>query len=295
MLIVSGPSSRSLGERIAQLLGVRNVEVESKVFPDGESYVGLRNDVKGEKVAVIQSTYPPQDTHLMQLYFLLQAVGRLGAEEVTAVTPYLAYARQDKAFKPYEAVSIKAVIRCLEALGIRRLITVDVHEPSIFEDAAFAFQNLSAAKALAEYFLKLNLGELWAFAPDVKATKMAGEAGVIFRTPHGWFRKERDRDTGEIALKSIGGIEVKGKTLILFDDIISSGGTTAAAAKRLKALGAEKVYAACTHPLLMGEALRKVLQSGIEELVGTDTVPSPVSKVSVAPLIAQALKSEPET
>lgn len=148
---------------------------------------------------------------------------------------------------------------------------------------------------MAEYFLKLNLGELWAFAPDVKATKMAGEAGVIFRTPHGWFRKERDRDTGEIALKSIGGIEVKGKTLILFDDIISSGGTTAAAAKRLKALGAEKVYAACTHPLLMGEALRKVLQSGIEELVGTDTVPSPVSKVSVAPLIAQALKSEPET
>ena len=290
MKIVPGPTSVNLGERIAEILNLDTVYVKSKVFPDGESCLRLNKDIKNEKIAIIQSTYPFQDTSLIQLYFLIDLVVCQGAKEVTVVVPYLAYSRQDKGFQPYEAVSVVTILRILEKLGVARLITVNIHEPKVFQNINFQCVNLSAEKTLAEYFQGLK--NPIAFAPDMKAKKMVKEASNILGGSYGWFRKERDRVTGEIDMRLDSEVDVANKDVILFDDIISTGGTSARAVKLLKERGAAHVYVACIHALLCGDAAKKITEAGAEEIVTTDTITSnDVSKVSVAPLIAEALKN----
>lgn len=289
LIIVPGPASVKMGEKIAEILNLETINVEFKVFPDGESYLRLKRDIKGEKAIIVQSTYPPQDTHLFQLYLLIDTVLRQGVKEVTVTVPYLAYSRQDKIFRPNEVVSVVTILRILEKLGVARLITVNIHESKVFQNVSFSCINLSATRILAEYFKSLN--DVVAFAPDVKAKRMAEEASQVLGGPYGWFRKERDRVTGEITMNQDGDVEVKNREVVLFDDIISTGATTAKAVKILKDRGASHVYAACIHALLREDAYKKIIESGAEVVVATDTTPSEVSKVSVVPLIAQTLKN----
>ncbi len=291
MIVISAPASRDLGLKVAGLLGVKAVEVESKFFPDGETYLRFTDDPGSEEVVIIQSTYPPQDTHLLQLLLLADNAVRLGAEAVTAVVPYLAYSRQDRAFRPYEAVSIKTVLKLIEGCGVTRLMTFNIHEPSVLGDIEVRTENLSAVPLLIEYLAGLGLEGAVAFAPDGKAVKMAMEVDKVLRGGYGWFAKKRDRLTGEIEMAINSKVDVEGKDAIIVDDIISSGSTTVTAVRELKARGARRVYAACVHPLLSPGAHEKIMKAGAEALIGTDTIPSEVSLVTVAPTIAQALKS----
>jgi len=290
LLIIPGPASKNLGEKIAEILHQPIVNVESKIFPDGECYVRLTGDVKGERVVIVQSTYPPQNLHLVQLFLMVDTVKKLGAKEVFTVIPYMAYARQDKVFRLYEAVSIETILKILESLGVEKLITVNMHEPKVLQKFRFKSLNLSAVNVLAEFFLKLNLEKPVAFAPDEKAVKMVKEASQILGGTYGWFKKERDRITGEISMRVEKKFKVEGRDVVIFDDIISTGGTTATAVKMLKDMGARKVFSACVHPLLIGNAYQRILENGAEQIVGTDTLPSNVETVSVAPLIAKALQ-----
>ncbi|RLI27825.1 MAG: ribose-phosphate pyrophosphokinase, partial [Candidatus Hecatellales archaeon] len=246
MLVVAGPSSVTLAEKTAELLGCSLVKVDFKRFPDGESYVRLAREVKGEKVAIIQSTYPPQDSHLLQLFLLVDASLRHGASEVTAVVPYLAYARQDKVFLPYEPVSVEVVLKTLKCLGVKRLLTVNVHSPEALKRVELECFDLSALSLLAEFFAGEGLKGAVAFAPDRKAARLAEEASRILGGGLGWFAKQRDRVTGEVTSELEQG-EVEGRKVILFDDIISSGGTMRLAARKLLEAGASEVYAACVH------------------------------------------------
>jgi len=289
MLVIPGPASKELGEAVAKRMGTDVVGVEFKLFPDGECYVRLESDVNGEDVVIVQSTYPPQNTHLIQLLLLSDMVKKLGARGVVAVVPYLAYSRQDKPFRPYEAVSIETVLSLLKCMGVKSLITVDVHTPEVFAKAGFPCKDLSAVGVLAEHLSMLDLKQPIAFAPDVKALRMTNMAAEILGGEYGNFRKERDRITGEIKMYPECKHSVDGKDVIVFDDIISSGTTMATAVKMLKEMGARRVFSACTHPLLTGDVHRKILDNGAVEVVGTDTVSSAVSVVSVAPLIAEAL------
>jgi ribose-phosphate pyrophosphokinase len=289
LLVVSGPASRELGEAVAKRIGLDAVRVESKLFPDGECYVRLESDVNGEDVVIVQSTYPPQNTHLVQLLLLADLVKKRGAREVIAVVPYLAYARQDKSFRPYEGVSIETVLGLLKCVGVKSLVTVDVHTPEVFAKAGFPCKDLPAVGVLAEHLSTLGLKQPIAFAPDVKALRMAKKAAEILGGEYGNFRKERDRVTGEIKMSPECKHSVDGKDVIVFDDIISSGSTMATAVKMLKEMGARRVFSACTHPLLTDDVHRRILDSGAVEVVGTDTVSSAVSVVSVSPLIADAV------
>jgi ribose-phosphate pyrophosphokinase len=219
---------------------------------------------------------------------MIDAAKDLGAEKVVTVVPYLAYARQDKRFLPGEAISIETVAKLLEATGIDQLLTVNVHEEKVLKKFHFPAKSLSAISLLAKYFRDKGLAGAFSLAPDEGALWLAKEAERVLGGGCGFLRKERDRYTGEISVERKE-LDVKGRDVIVFDDIISTGGTIAAAVKMLKEQGARRVYAACAHPLLVGEAQRKIMQSGAEEVVGTDCVPSPVSVVSVAPLIAEAL------
>jgi len=289
MKIIQGPASRELGEKIAELLGAETVPLTFKTYPDGESYVRLEDSVKNEDVAIIQTTSPPQDTRLIQLALIADAAKRHGAKKVIAVVPYLAYARQDKIFLQGEAISIEAVAQMLKAVGIDSLITVNVHQEKVLSRFPFPAKNVSAIPLLADYFKRKGFAKAFALAPDMGAIYIAEEAKNVLGGECGYLEKHRDRYTGQISVEKKT-FNVKGKTVIIFDDIISTGGTIIAAAKILKELGAEKVFAACAHPLLIGDAEKRILDAGVEEIIGTDSVPSQVSKVSLAPLIAKQLK-----
>jgi ribose-phosphate pyrophosphokinase len=291
MKIIPGPASKELGERIAQLLNVATVTVFFKAFPDGESYIKLEGKIEDEEAVIVHTTSPPQDSRLIQLALIADAAKRNGARRVTAVVPYLAYARQDKIFLQGEALSIEAVARMLKAAGVDGLVTVNVHEERVLERFPFPAKNLSAIPLLAEHFKKRGFEGAFALAPDKGAIYIAQQAKDVLGGECGYLEKHRDRYTGRVTVEKKR-FNVKGKTVIIFDDIISTGGTIVAAAKILEELGAESVYAACVHPLLIGDAERRIREAGVEEIVGTDGVQSHVSKVSLAPLISKELKGE---
>jgi len=278
--------------RVAEALGAEPVPMSYKQFPDGESYVRFDGSVEGETVAIVQSTYPPQDKHLLELCLLADTAKDLGARRVIAVVPYLAYARQDKRFISGEAISVNTVMKLLEASGVDKLITVDIHSEEILKRMRIEAVNLSAIPLLARYLAEeKGLSGAFALAPDRGALKLAEQASTILGGGFGWLHKERSRITGEIRMEEKK-LDVSGRTVIIFDDMISTGGTVVAATGLLKKQGASRVYAACTHPLLVNDALRKIMASGCDGVIGTDSIPSPVSSVSIAGLIARELRNE---
>ena len=290
MKIISGPASKELAEAVSALTGYPNVSVASKIFPDGESYVRIEGDVKGEDVAIVQTTCPPmQDGRLLQLAFLADSAKRAGAGKVTAVVPYLAYARQDKMFLSGEGISIETVARMLKASGIDELLTINVHSESSLTTFPFPAKTASAISLIAQYFVEKGHKKAYALSPDKGAMYIAYEAQQVLGGNAGHLEKQRDRYTGQTT-QTGKGLEVKGQTVIIFDDIISTGGTIVGAAKILKELGATHVFTACVHPLLIGDAAKRILDAGVEEIVGTDSVPGLYSKVSLAPLISKQLK-----
>ena len=288
MIIVPGPASQSLGQKVAETLNAQIVSVNLKTFPDGEYCLRFEGDVSGEEVVVVQSTGPPQDTNIMRLLLMLDAAKDLRAEKVTAVVPYLAFARQDKRFLPGEVVSAETVVKLIEACGTDQFVTVNIHSENTLKRFSVPTENLSAITLLANHFKNRGLDGAFSLSPDKGAVELAEEADRVLGGGCGWLRKERDRYTGEIQVEEKS-LNVKGRDVIVFDDIISTGGTIARAVKMLKTQGARRVYAACVHPLLIDEAKQKILNNGAEEIVGTDSIPSSVRTVSLAPLIAEAL------
>ena len=290
MKIVLGPASVELGEKISQLTSMPIVPVASKMFPDGESYIRLEGNVQDEHVVVVQTTCAPQDSRLMQLAFMAAAAKRNNARKVTAVVPYLAYARQDKIFLPGENVSIETVAQMLKAAGVDALVTVNIHAESALSKFPFPAKTLSAIPLLAEYFVQKGCKKAFALAPDKGAMYIAQQAQSVLQGEAGHLEKQRDRHTGQTS-QTGKGLNVKGQTVIIFDDIISTGGTIVGAAKILRELGATHIYTACAHGLLIGDAEKRILDAGAEEIVGTDSVPSHVSKVSLAPLLSRELRA----
>jgi ribose-phosphate pyrophosphokinase len=292
MKIISGPASRELAEKVSALTGYQNIPVAAKIFPDGESYIRLEGSVQGENVAIVQTTCPPaQDGRLFQLAFMADAAKRGGAVKVIAIVPYLAYARQDKMFLQGEGVSVETVARMLKATGIDELLTVNIHSENALKQFPFPARTVSAIPLLAEYFVQKGFKGAFALSPDKGAMYIAEQAQEVLRGEAGHLDKQRDRYTGQTK-QTAEGLNVKGQSVIIFDDIISTGGTIVGATKILREQGAKHVFCACVHGLLIGDAKKRILDAGVEEIVGTDSVPGSVSKVSLAPLISQELRAQ---
>ena len=288
MIVIPGPASQELGQKIAELLKTKVVPVEFKRFPDGESYIRFDGKIETEDVIIVQTTSPPQNENLLQLFLMADNAKDMKARIITAVVPYLAYPRQDKRFRSGEAFSIKTIVTLLEACGVHRIITVNVHNPKVLRAFKIRFDDLSAISLLAEYFKDQGFDGAFSLSLGKKARAVAAEANNVLNGGYGYIETRRDRLTGKVTVERKT-LPVKGKDVIIFDDIISSGGTMIKAIEWVREQGAKSVYAACVHPLLVGDAKDKIMKSGADGIVGTNCVPSTVSLVSVAPLIAKAL------
>lgn len=293
MKIVAGPSSVELSSKLSQSLKVPMVKTTTKRFPDEEFYFKFDEDVDGEDLLIVQSLYPPQDTHLAELLLIVHTATGLGANSVRAFVPYLAYSRQDERYLDGECVSSALVAQVLQNLGVDALYTIDVHNSNVLKKYKIPTSNLTAAGELAKYFVSKDLKDTFVVAPDDEelAIERAEYAAKAIDADYDYFRKERDKYTGEIKTFRKR-MDVCGGDVIIIDDIISTGKTAANAAKMLKHQGARRVFAGVSHALLRGDAIRILEEAGIEEIVGTDTVANEFAKVSVAPVLTEALTKE---
>jgi ribose-phosphate pyrophosphokinase len=298
MLILGGSASQPLAEKVAKELGQEAGQLEVKRFPDGEKYLRIHDDVKDQEVVTIQSLYRTPDENIFELLLLTDTLRDLGARSITAVVPYLAYARQDSRFYPGEAVSSASVARLLESAGTTSFLTIDCHLHRL-GDVAKVFKiparNLTAMHELGKYARDhFKPHNPIVIGPDEEAGQWAAVVAKELDADHTAFRKVRVRKEGMTSSKvqvDTGDVELKGRDAIFADDIISTGGTIAEAAKACKKKGARRVFVLCTHPVLADGALQRIRAAGALKVIGTDTMPSPISKVSVAPVIATALKS----
>ncbi len=293
MIVIPGPSSLGLGWRIAERCGVEPQPVEHRVFPDGESYIKFTKPVFGEKVVIVQTTAPNPDTRLMQLLLMARTAKDFGAKDIVAVVPYLAYARQDKRFTELEALSLDVIFSLLECSGVTDLVTVNIHNETSTRDVErkhrVRFHNLSAVPLLAEYLKKEGFDKAYSLSPDKGAIYIAEDASKVLEGGYNFFEKTRDRKTGEITM-AVKDLNISGRRAVVFDDMISSGGTMAKAVEALMAQGAERVAAACTHVLYMPGTEEKIRKAGADPIIATNTIETPFSRVSVAGLIANKLK-----
>ncbi len=289
MIVIPGPASQILGVKVARLLNSEVAAVSFKDFPDGETYVRIDADLKGRDVLLIQSTYNPQDKNLIQLFLLIDAVKQMNPEKLRVVVPYLAYARQDKQFKKGEPLSIKVIEEIIEKLGVDELYTIDIHEPKVLNHLKIKAKDLSAMPLFGDYFKKKKMSNPLVIAPDDGAIHRAETVAKILDSEYVSLDKFRDKDTGEIKM-DYKELNVKKRDAVIVDDIISTGGTMIKAIQMIKNQGGGSVYVAATHTILIGEAKSKILSAGAAEIIGTDTIPSETSLVSVAPLIAEQFK-----
>ena len=292
MKVIPGPASKELGERIAELLNVEAIRVSFKTFPDGESYIRFNvESLTDEDVIIVQTTSPPQEQKLIQLFLMADNAKDMKAKSITAIVPYLAYSRQDKRFLSGEVFSIKTITKLLEACGVSRIITVNAHNPTVLKTFKIPVKDLSAIPTLAEYFkAKVLVENPVSLSLGKKALNMAKEANSILKGGFDYISTRRDIQTGKVTLEEKT-LQVKNRDVIIFDDIISSGGTMAKAVEFAKNQGARKVYAACVHPLLMGDAQKRILENGAAGIIGTDSVSSHISKVSLASLLSEEIKN----
>ncbi|RLE58389.1 MAG: ribose-phosphate diphosphokinase [Thermoprotei archaeon] len=293
MIIVGGPASNNIDLEIARIMNIPQITLEYKTFPDGESYIRYpveKVKLSKETVVIVQSLYPPQDKHFLELLLAISTAKDLGAEEVVAVVPYLAYARQDKRFRAGEAISVNVILKSIEFAGADRFITIDIHKEESLKVLSIPYKNLTAMKELAKYLAERNYETPVILAPDRGAISLAKDIANILNTEYDYIIKVRDKITGEVRAEAKT-LDIKDKTVIIVDDIISTGGTMALAARCSLASGAKTVVAVCTHALLVGNALDRLRESGVSDIIATNSVPSPVSKVSVASVVAEYLQS----
>jgi ribose-phosphate pyrophosphokinase len=276
-----------LASKIAGRLNAQLVTPEIRVFSDGESKVRFPS-VNGTCI-VVQSTYPPTDTHLLQLMMLSRKCVEDGASEVCAVVPYLAYARQDKAFLEGELATVSLIARLFAAAGIKSLITIDMHsEAGMSKFASVDVVNVSAVPHLASYAAGMGLHQPIAISPDAGGEARVKEFAKNMGIESIVLKKTRNRTTGEVTIEAPQR-DLAGRDAILVDDMISSGGSIIAAAKVLRSVRAGRIYALCSHALLLGDSADKIIKAGVDDIIATNSIPNKYAKVDVSSAISETL------
>ncbi len=287
--LIAGNSSKDLARKISKKLKANLVKSEIKIFPDGESKITLKGKLSKSKTIVVQSIYPPVDSNLIQALSLISKAKEYSTE-VIVVVPYLGYARQDREFLPGEIATMKVLGQLFKGAGASKIIVVDIHSKIGLKHFKIKSENLSAIPDLARYFQKINLKNPLVVSPDQGGKERAKEFADKFGSDFIALKKQRDRKTGKVQIKTGGLDEVIGRDLILVDDMISTGGSIIKATEFLKKQKCNRVFVTCTHALLMNDAEKKIRKAGVTRIISANTIPGNSSIVDVSSTIAKAIK-----
>jgi len=277
--IFSGRANPQLARKISDYLGIPLGEVKITPFPDGEVMIKLEEDVRGRDIFIIQSTCAPVNEHLVELLIFIDCARRASAERITAVMPYFGYARQDRKDEGRVPITAKLVANVIATAGADRVLTLDLHAGQIQGFFDIPVDNLYAEPVLSRYWSQRKMGELVLVSPDpgnakrarMYADRMAGDLAIIDKRRLSGQDVEVERIIGD----------VKGKNVLMMDDMISTAGTVAAAAELCKKQGAKKIFVGATHAVLCGPAVENLRRAPLEEIVVTDTIPVSKDKADV--------------
>jgi ribose-phosphate pyrophosphokinase len=286
--VVGGNASKDLAKRIARRLKAKYVDVDTRTFPDGESKITFRHNLKKSVVLIVQSTYPPVDTNLLQILSIISEVKKISSK-IYAIMPYMGYARQDRQFLNGEIATMSVVAKMLQAAGAKKAIVVDIHSKTALRHFKIPTENVSAIPELAKYLKKLKLKNPVIVSPDTGGSLRAKKFADILKSDFITLKKSRNRKTGKVSIQSTKA-DVKGKDLIIVDDIISTGGSIVKATQFLKKQKCKRVFVVCTHGLLVGDAEKNIKKAGVTQIISTNTIPRSISKVDVSGVIAQAVQ-----
>ena len=297
MKLLSGTGNLELSKKIAQNLKLKLVNSNIKRFADGEIYVEINENIRGNSIFVIQSISTPANDNLMELLICIDALRRSSAKNITAVIPYFGYARQDRKVVPRTAISAKLVSNLITNAGAHRIVTVDLHAGQIQGFFDIPVDNLFSTPIFSKHIKKyISNKNIICVAPDVGGVERARALGQKLNIGLAIVDKRRSAPGKSQVMNIIG--NVKGKNCLLVDDIIDSGGTIVNGAKALKEKGAKDVYVYVTHGVLSGNAVEQINNSKIKKLILTDTIDnsnkikksSKIVVLSISNLMAEAIK-----
>ena len=295
MKIFAGRSNRPLAEAISKSIDVPLGKAMLRDFPNGETFARIEENVRGEDTYVVQSTCPPVNQNIMELFIMIDALRRASASRITAVLPFYGYARQDRKDQPRVPISAKLIANLLVSAGANRILTVDLHAQQIQGFFDIPVDHLYAAPVLFDYLKKMDLGDQIAVvSPDVGGIKMAHAYSQLLHADLAIVAKRRMSDTEVETVSVIG--KVRDKTVVLVDDMTETAGTLVSAARILRRRGAKRIIAVVSHAGLNDLGVKRLRKSNIDELITTDTVPRPpiegvkLTTCSVAGLLGEAIK-----
>ena len=292
--IFSGTSNLPLAGSIAKSIGIDLGQCTVTTFPDGETFVKIEENVRGEDVYVIQSTSPPTNHHLMELFIIMDALRRASASRITAVIPFYGYARQDRKDQPRVPITAKLVANLIVAAGANRILTMDLHAQQIQGFFDIPVDHLYAAPVMYDYLKQKRLSNLVVVSPDVGGLKMAYAYSQVMEASLAIVAKRRKSPTDVESMAVIG--EIRGKNVLMVDDLTETAGTLTNAADLLQKKGAKHIYACVSHAILGDVGIQRLRKSRIDELITTDTVLRPavdgvnITTLSVAGLLGEAIK-----
>ncbi|MEM0242675.1 MAG: ribose-phosphate pyrophosphokinase, partial [Fervidicoccaceae archaeon] len=270
-VLVCGTKSEWFCSQLSKKLSVEFLQVESKRFPDGESYVRIDGQVSGKDVVLAHSLSPPQNDSIWELLLTMEALSESRAKKIILYLPYIAYSRQDKIFLPGEPISIKALLQILSFMGASGLITFDIHKERSLEYFRGKAYSIIPVDSLSSKLREITKSPV-IVAPDIGALQRAKAVADNLGCKFFNLSKKRDLRTGEVTITAEE-VDVKNREVVILDDIISTGGTVAKAASLLRELGADKIYVAVTHALMVGDAYKKLKSSGVSTIIAANTLP----------------------
>ncbi len=294
--VFAGSSNRDLAEAVCRYLEISLGAAEISVFPDGEKHIRVEDDVRGTDCFVVQSTCRPVDEHLVELLIYLDCLKRASARRITAVIPYFGYARQDRKDEGRVPITAKLVANLITTAGANRALAIDLHAHQLQGFFDIPVDHLTGEFVLSKYFRDKNISNLTVVSPDVGNIKTASKFTSHLGGDLAIVHKKRMSGSEIIAYEIIG--QVKGKNVLMCDDIIATAGTVCGAAKLVKDRGAEKVYVGATHGVFASQALARLRKAPIDEVVVTDTIPlneeakklGLIKVLSVADMLGEAIR-----
>jgi len=292
--VFSGTANEPLARAICKYIGIELGKCTIRQFPDGETFVKIEENVRGEDVFVVQPTSPPTNYNLMELFIMIDALRRASASRITAVLPYYGYARQDRKDQPRVPITAKLVANLLVAAGANRVLTMDLHAQQIVGFFDIPVDHLFAAPVMYQYLREKNIPDLVVVSPDVGGIKMAHAYSQVLEAGLAIVAKRRKSATEVESMAVIG--EVRNRNVLLVDDLAETAGTLTAAAELLKHKGANKIYACVSHAILNEVGIQRLRNSVIDELITTDSVLRPaidgvnITTLSVAGLLGEAIR-----